>query len=237
LGRYANLARLRKEHGDNGTVCSGDGFELRLGDFREVLADLPDASVDALIVDPPFDDKSLELWSDLSVLGARVLKEGRVLVAYAGILRLDDHIARLGENLRYVWCGSTAFSKPSFIHCRQVWSHWRPWLVFSNGRYQPRGLITDRVVSIRDEHGVEDHPWRQAVGPFRSIVTSVTEPGELVLDPCCGQGTTGEAALLEGRRFLEVDSDAGALALATGRLQGLGRPVIGGISGVGVSHE
>jgi DNA modification methylase len=49
----------------------------------------------------------------------------------------------------------------------------------------------------------------------------VTKPGELVLDPCCGQATTGEAALLEGRRFLGVDSDAGALALATKRLQGL----------------
>jgi adenine-specific DNA-methyltransferase len=55
----------------------------------------------------------------------------------------------------------------------------------------------------------------------RPKLTSVTKPGELVLDPCCGQATTGEAALLEGRRFLGVDSDAGALALATKRLQGL----------------
>jgi len=103
LSRYANLARRRREHGAGGdTVSTGTAFELRLGDFREVLADLPNASVDAIVTDPPFTADALELWSDLSALGARVLKPGRLLVAYAGKMHLDDHIARLSENLDYL---------------------------------------------------------------------------------------------------------------------------------------
>jgi 16S rRNA G966 N2-methylase RsmD len=222
LGRYANMGRLRERHGrENGTVCAGEGFELRLGDFREVLADIPDASVDVVIVDPPFNDRSLELWSDISALGARVLKPGRPLVAYAGILRLDDHMARLGEHLQYVWTGSTEFTRPTFVHPVGIWSRWRPWLVFSNGPYRQGEAFHDRLMAGGQERTVEDHPWRQAVGPFRSIVKAVTKPGDIVLDCCCGQGTTGVAALSEARRFIGVDIDAAALAMATERLTGM----------------
>jgi len=86
---------------------------------------------------------------------------------------------------------------------------------------QGRAPLLDGLVAEKDVRTVEDHPWRQTLGPFRSIVTAVTKPGELILDPCAGQGTTGVAAVIEGRRFLGVDTDAGVLALTRERLTDL----------------
>jgi site-specific DNA-methyltransferase (adenine-specific) len=48
----------------------------------------------------------------------------------------------------------------------------------------------------------------------------VSKPGELVVDPFTGSGTTGVACMATGRRFLGADVDPGAVALAIERLDG-----------------
>ena len=58
-----------------------------------------------------------------------------------------------------------------------ICSQWRPWLIFSIGRYKARAPLLDGLVAERDVRTVEDHPCRQTLGPFRSIVTAVTKPG------------------------------------------------------------
>jgi site-specific DNA-methyltransferase (adenine-specific) len=45
-----------------------------------------------------------------------------------------------------------------------------------------------------------------------------TKPGELVVDPFTGSGTTGMACIVAGRRFLGIDTDPGAVSLASERL-------------------
>ena len=45
-----------------------------------------------------------------------------------------------------------------------------------------------------------------------------TDPGDLVLDPTCGSGTTAYVAEQWGRRWITVDTSRVALALARSRL-------------------
>ena len=47
-----------------------------------------------------------------------------------------------------------------------------------------------------------------------------TDPGDLVLDPTCGSGTTAYVAEQWGRRWITIDSSRVALALARQRLMG-----------------
>ena len=47
-----------------------------------------------------------------------------------------------------------------------------------------------------------------------------TDPGDLVLDPTCGSGTTAYTAEMWGRRWITVDTSRVALALARQRLMG-----------------
>ncbi|MEX2171076.1 MAG: site-specific DNA-methyltransferase [Pirellulales bacterium] len=47
-----------------------------------------------------------------------------------------------------------------------------------------------------------------------------TDPGDLVIDPTCGSGTTGYVAEQWGRRWITVDTSRVALALARARIMG-----------------
>lgn len=51
-----------------------------------------------------------------------------------------------------------------------------------------------------------------------------TDPGDLVLDPTCGSGTTAYAAEQWGRRWITIDTSRVALALARARLMGAKYP-------------
>jgi DNA modification methylase len=70
------------------------------------------------------------------------------------------------------------------------------------------------------------HPWQQALEPVRHWVRQVSEPGELVVDPFLGSGTTAVAAVMEGRRFIGCDSDPGCVETTRRRLEELAaRPI------------
>ena len=51
-------------------------------------------------------------------------------------------------------------------------------------------------------------------------ILMTTDPGDLVLDPTCGSGTTAFIAELWGRRWITIDTSRVALALARARLMG-----------------
>lgn len=64
-----------------------------------------------------------------------------------------------------------------------------------------------------------DHPCPKPIALMVDLVTDFTDPGELVLDPFTGSGTTGVACLRLGRRFLGVEKSPKYAALARERLE------------------
>jgi adenine-specific DNA-methyltransferase len=217
-GRIAALARRRAE--EVPARIEGAGFELRCGDFREVLADLAPASVDAIVCDPPYDDAGVPLYSDLSAFAARVLRPGRLCVAYCGLVALPEELSRLGEHLEYVWTGAIVLNgRHTVFRQRMAFGGWRPVTFFSAGPYEVRTAIVDVLTAEGSgEKGPTDHPWQQATGPFCRLVEMAARPGELVVDPFAGSGTTALACRSTGRRFLGCDVDPGAVSLALERL-------------------
>jgi adenine-specific DNA-methyltransferase len=55
-------------------------------------------------------------------------------------------------------------------------------------------------------------------------ILMATDPGDLVLDPTCGSGTTAYAAEQWGRRWITIDTSRVALALARARIMGAKYP-------------
>jgi site-specific DNA-methyltransferase (adenine-specific) len=79
-------------------------------------------------------------------------------------------------------------------------------------------------------HGVErDVPWHptpKPVGLLRELLRDFTDPGDLVVDPFGGSGSTAVACRAEGRRCVSIELDAGYCDLAAQRLrEGRARPV------------
>ena len=72
------------------------------------------------------------------------------------------------------------------------------------------------------------HPSQKPVAVFEKLVLMATEEGDVVFDPMCGSGTTGEAALGLGRRALLCDESEEYMRVTQERLgmgheQGHGR--------------
>lgn len=62
------------------------------------------------------------------------------------------------------------------------------------------------------------YPTQKPVRLLERIVAASSRPGDLVLDPYAGSGTTGVAAARLGRRWLLVDRNPVAVEIARGRL-------------------
>jgi DNA modification methylase len=62
------------------------------------------------------------------------------------------------------------------------------------------------------------HPTVKPVELMRWLVRLVTPPGSLVLDPFTGSGSTGVAAVLEGRQFLGIEREGAYVDIACARL-------------------
>jgi 16S rRNA G966 N2-methylase RsmD len=182
--------------------------EVRLGAFQEVLSDMRD--VDAVITDPPYEEASLQLLRDLALFADRALKPNGVLAVMYSQDRLPQAFERLSVGRSYRWTMCVMVSRKGWlVHPRKVLSSWKPVLIFGGGR-----LVSD-VIEVREDDiddGRRRHPHGQSLGAFRAIVERLTRPGDLVVDPCAGGGTTLIAATQLGRHAIGCDVDAACMA-------------------------
>ena len=75
------------------------------------------------------------------------------------------------------------------------------------------------VLEFSNSNAGSLHPTQKPVELLRYLVRTYTNPGETVLDFCYGSGTTGVAALMEGRHFIGVELDAGYFDIARKRIE------------------
>ena len=63
------------------------------------------------------------------------------------------------------------------------------------------------------------HPTEKPVALLKDLIETSTNPGDLVLDPCMGSGSTGVAAALANRRFIGVELHPPWYATAVERIR------------------
>jgi SAM-dependent methyltransferase len=201
-----------------------DTIQLHTGDFRDVLATLPPESVDAIITDPPYLLEHIPLFEPLAAHAARLLKPHGVLVVMVAHLHLPDYIRALNQHLHYRWvCAYIMDGPKASVAVSRVAAAWKPLLVYVRRDARDLRFIPSDVFygANKTEDGLEKvyHHWQQSLQGFMDIVQRFTEPGDTVLDPFLGSGTTGVACLHLNRRFVGCDSDPSAVAIATQRIR------------------
>ncbi len=82
-----------------------------------------------------------------------------------------------------------------------------------------RAFFTTSVVSGKEKLG---HPTQKSLMLMEDIIKIHTNPGDLVLDPFMGSGSTGEAALKNGRKFLGIEYERKYFDMARKRLECFG---------------
>ncbi|ALK10440.1 site-specific DNA-methyltransferase [Blastochloris viridis] len=71
---------------------------------------------------------------------------------------------------------------------------------------------------LKDAHGRKLHPTQKPEALLARVLLSSSKPGDVVLDPFFGSGTTGAVAKRLGRRFVGIERDAGYAAAAEARI-------------------
>jgi modification methylase len=71
---------------------------------------------------------------------------------------------------------------------------------------------------LRGEDGSKLHPTQKPEALLARVLMACTAPGEVVLDPFSGTGTTAAAAKRLGRRYIGIEQDPAYAAAAEARL-------------------
>jgi 16S rRNA G966 N2-methylase RsmD len=175
-----------------------------------------------VFTDPPYHDKHVDRFRELGQFAMQHLDEGRFLCTYTGKLRLLDCAKAVAESgLEWVWIFSVyhPFSKEKHLGgVYNIAENWRPVLVFR----KPGPVWTPSFQQdvVRGERSKSHHDWSQDEQTPDQLIQSYTHPGETVLDPFCGGGTTPLVAKRVGRKCFACDVDIAAVAMATERLRG-----------------
>lgn len=183
--------------------------------------DIPSESVDVIITDPPYPAEYIDLFDTLGELAERVLKPGGSLIAMTGQLYLPRYLELLGKHLDYHW--TLAYTTPGG-QAVQVWNKevntfWKPLLWFTKENRDGR-WVSDVINTPVNANDKDHHHWGQGVEGMRSIVEKFSNPGDVILDPFLGGGTTGVAAKLLKRTFIGVEIDEEHAKAATARIHG-----------------
>ena len=192
-------------------------IHLLQGDVRNLCRRLKPNSIDAVITDLPFPRVFHPLWSDVARESARVLKPGAPFLTYSGHYGLPGLLNRLSEHLEYFWLGNMVHSRPVYRSELGIYTLGKPFLVFYKPPgFRPREPIHDVIAGSGREK--QFHPWQQPLEESRKFIRCLTKPGDWILDPCCGSGTTLLAARLEGRNAVGFEIDPQAYRSAYKRL-------------------
>jgi ParB-like chromosome segregation protein Spo0J len=176
-------------------------FDVRRGDFRQVLADVEGVSL--VLTDPPYPKEFLPLWEDLGKWAQSALADDGLLVAYSGQMFLPQVLELLGEHLDFWWCGAVVHKgsgnlSPLGHPVRKVVNKWKPLVMFM----KRGGVGFQRDFSdLLDGAGKQksEHNWQQHEAEAATLVKAFTKEGELVVDPFAGSGGFCRAAHDLGR--------------------------------------
>jgi modification methylase len=76
---------------------------------------------------------------------------------------------------------------------------------------------------IKDEAGDKAHPTQKPEGLLHRVLIGTTNPGDVVLDPFFGTGTTGAVAKMLGRHFIGIEREEAYRAVAHKRIAAVRR--------------
>ena len=242
---------------------------VHIGDSIEILRQIPDASIDLVFADPPY---NLQLQGDLSrpdnsevqavrddwdqfdsfaaydaftrewmAEARRVLKPNGaiwVIGTYHNIFRLGVVMQDLGlwmlndviwrkanpmpnfKGTRFtnahetlIWASKSKDAKPTFNYEA---------MKTLNDDLQMRSDWTLPICTgherLKDDKGKKVHPTQKPESLLYRVITATTKPGDTILDPFFGSGTTGAVAKLLNRNWIGIDQDETYAQAATTRI-------------------
>lgn len=225
MSRFTSRQRL----GAIPTVASLPRNTVLHGDCIEIMATLPDASVDFILTDPPYlcnyrdragrtvaNDNNPDWLKPAFAEAYRVLKDDALSVSFYGWTAVDSFVeAWRAAGFRIV--GHLVFAKDYASGSRYVEARHESAFLLAKGRPPLPSQPLPDVLPFAYT-GNKLHPTQKPVEPLKLLVEAFCPVGGLVLDPFCGSGSSLVAAKLAGRDWLGIELDEQHALTARGRL-------------------
>lgn len=211
---------------------------IQHGNCIELMRRLPADCVDFVLTDPPYfcryrsrdgqrvaNDDNDEWIKPAFAEMHRLLKPDSFCVSFYGWNKVDVFFAAWrAAGFRpvghIVWRKEYA-SKSGFLD----YTHEQTYLLAKGNPQRPGKAIAD--VQPWQYSGNRSHPTEKAVSILTPVIQSFSRPGDLVLDPFAGSGSTAVAASLSGRRYIGMELEGRYCAVARKRLAGAARFSVG----------
>ena len=213
-------------------------LELHRGDCLGIMPKLNAGSVNALVVDPPYgmdyqssrtigakrkrkiaNDGQPFIWWLYDAY--RVLKDGGAMYSFSDwrnseTFRLAIELAGFKVRSQGIWDRRAhGMGDTGTVLGPQhdvIWFATKGKFKFPNAR--PKSIFS----STRIAGANLKHPNEKPVDLLQQLIESVTVPGDVVLDPFMGVGSSGVAAANTGRSFIGVELEPEYFAVAEQRI-------------------
>jgi DNA modification methylase len=205
------------------------------GDCLDVLKKFPSESVDFVLTDPPYltsykprdgrtlrnDDNGAWVRPAFAEL-FRVLRKDSFCVTFYGWPMADLFVSAFREagfrpisHLVFIksYCSYTGYTKAQ---------HEVAYVLAKGSPRRPAQPVSD--VLDWSYTGNDAHPTQKPVSVLTPLVESFSKPGDIVLDPFCGSGSSLVAAEKLGRKYIGIEIDRAYAVKAAARLR---KPAIG----------
>jgi site-specific DNA-methyltransferase (adenine-specific) len=216
-------------------------FKLHQQDAVDWLRSLPDASVDLIVTDPPYESlekhrrigtttrlknskASSNVWfqifpndrfEDLFIECHRVLKNHRHFYLFCDAETMFV-VKPIAESVGFRFWKPIVWDKRKIGMGYHYRSRYEMILFFEKGKRKLNDLsIPDVIECPRIFRG---YPTEKPVPVSEILIRQSTQSGELVVDPFMGSGSVGLAALNQGRSFVGNDICSEAVTISQERL-------------------
>lgn len=181
-----------------------------------------------------WDDLSTEDWARLMdeffSEAARVVRRGGALIVFMAVIKLETLIG-LAQKHGFYYKTTGAWHKlnpmPRNMNLHFINST-ESWVYFVNGAktgtFNNDGKALhdffETSVTPKSEKEYGKHPTQKPVELMDYFVRTLTNPGDIVLDPFMGSGSSGVSAKGMGRKFIGVELDENYFDIAVQRMGG-----------------
>lgn len=198
--------------------------KITLGDSLELIKEIPDESISAVICDPPYGVKYQsgmraeafeilkgDVEADFRILPElyRVLKPNSACYIYTSWSVYPKWVENISEHFDVknmcIWSkggGGMGDLEGAFAVDFEI-------CIFAvKGRHILNSPRSGAVWKLRKDAGAEYvHPTQKPMSAMEWPMLKSTKPGDIVLDPYMGSGTTAMAALNCNRQFIGFEID------------------------------
>ncbi len=207
--------------------------EVTQGDCLELMKEVPSKSVELFLTDIPYG------VVNRASAGIRVFDKADADIETFDLDAFMDSALRAVKGSVYIWCSTEQVShlraglvargmttrlciweksNPSPVNGQHLWLSGVECCVF--GRFKG-AIFNEHCKNTVWRYPVgraKEHPTQKPLRLFEAIIRASSNPGDTVLDPCCGSGTTGVAAKRTERNSIQFELSGEYCEIARRRL-------------------